>query len=95
MSPANESGEWRGGTRLWYHVIMRHFKLTALIENEDDGYIALCPELDIASQGGAVDEARANLKEAVEGFLEVASEEEIRNRLPSEIHIENMEVIVA
>ncbi len=26
-------------------------RLTAIIEREDDGYVALCPELDIASEG--------------------------------------------
>ena len=26
-------------------------QLTAIIEREDDSYVALCPELDIASQG--------------------------------------------
>ena len=38
----------------------------AVIESEDDGYVALCPELDIASQGGTVSEARENLREAIE-----------------------------
>ena len=53
----------------------RHF--TAIIEREDDGYVALCPELDIASQGDTIEEARANLTEALELFLETASREEI------------------
>lgn len=43
-------------------------QMTAIIEREDDGYVALCPELDIASQGSSVAEARANLKEALELF---------------------------
>ena len=40
-----------------------------------------CPELDVASQGNTVGEARANLMEAVELFFEVASAEEVRRRL--------------
>ena len=49
---------------------MRQLQLAAVIEREGDGYVALCPEVDIASQGGSVDEARANLREAVELFFE-------------------------
>ncbi len=53
---------------------------TAVIEKEDDLYVALCPELDIASQGATIEEAKANLTEAVELFLESADPEEIRRR---------------
>ena len=35
--------------------------LTAVIEREGDGYVALCPELDIASQGSNIEECRCNL----------------------------------
>ncbi len=55
--------------------------LTAIIEREGDGYVALCPELDIASQGDTVPEARANLQEALELFFETASVQEIETRL--------------
>ncbi len=55
--------------------------LTTIIEREGDGYVALCPELDIASQGDTVAEARDNLIEAVELFSEVASAEEVLRRL--------------
>lgn len=55
--------------------------LTAIIEFDGDGYVALCPELDIASQGDTAPEARANLVEAVELFLEVAPDAEIHRRL--------------
>lgn len=48
-------------------------RLTAIIEREGDGYVSLCPELDIASQGRTVEEARENLKEALELFFETAS----------------------
>jgi predicted RNase H-like HicB family nuclease len=55
--------------------------LTAIIEKEGIGYVSLCPELDIASQGETVAEARDNLQEALELFFECASPEEIETRL--------------
>ena len=61
-------------------------QLTAIIEREDDSYVALCLELDIASQGATVAEARENLKEALELFFETASETEIENRPRSEYY---------
>ncbi len=67
-------------------------KLTAIIEREGDGYVSLCPELDIASQGGNVEEARDNLREALELFFETASPEEIKQRLHSEIFVTQVEV---
>ncbi len=67
-------------------------RLTAIIEREGDGYSALCPEVDVASQGGSVDEARANLQEALELFFETASEEEIRDRLHGEVYVTQVEV---
>jgi predicted RNase H-like HicB family nuclease len=57
--------------------------LTAVIHREGDGYVSLCPELDVASQGDSVEEARRNLAEAVELFFECASPSEIRRRLHS------------
>ena len=45
-------------------------RLTAIIEREDDGYVALCPEVDVVSQGDTVSEARANLEEALTLFFE-------------------------
>jgi len=69
-------------------------QLTAIIEKEDDGYVALCPEVDVASQGNTVGEARANLKEALELFFEMASTEEINSRLHDEIYITHAEVAV-
>ena len=58
-------------------------ELTAIIEREGDGYVALCPEVDIASQGNTVQEARTNLQEALELFFEAASDREIARRLHS------------
>jgi predicted RNase H-like HicB family nuclease len=58
-------------------------QFTAIIEREGDGYISLCPELDIASQGDNIEEARRNLIEALELFLETADPSEVKNRLPT------------
>ena len=56
-------------------------KLTTFIEKEGNLYVAICPELNVASQGKTVDEARENLAEALELFFEYASEAEIKRRL--------------
>jgi len=60
---------------------------TTILEKEGDLYVALCPELDVASQGATVEEATANLKEAVELFLESADPREINQRLHGEVFI--------
>lgn len=65
---------------------------TAVLEREGDCYVALCPELDVVSQGKTVEEARANLREAVELFLETADESEVNERLRSEVYVTNFEV---
>jgi predicted RNase H-like HicB family nuclease len=69
-------------------------QLTAIIEREGDGYVALCPELDIASQGDTVQKARENLREALELFFESASVEEIKTRLREEVYVTQVEVAV-
>ena len=55
-------------------------QLTAIIGREDDGYVALCPELDVASQGDTVELARANLIEALKLFFETADASEVDRR---------------
>jgi predicted RNase H-like HicB family nuclease len=72
----------------------RTHSLTAIIEREDDLYVALCPELDIASQGDSVESARLNLVEALELFFETADPEEIKERLRGEVFITRLEVSV-
>ena len=67
-------------------------KLTAIIEREGNGYVSLCPELDIASQGGSIEEARDNLREALELFFEAASPEEVKQRLHGEVFVTQVEV---
>jgi predicted RNase H-like HicB family nuclease len=67
-------------------------QLTAIIEREGDGYVAHSPELDIASQGGTIEEARENLREALELFFETASPEEIQQRLHDEVYVTRVEI---
>lgn len=66
--------------------------LTAIIEREDEMYVSSCPELDIASQGNSIEEAKANLQEAIELFLETASETEVTQRLHNDIFITRLTV---
>ncbi len=72
----------------------KQHSFTAIIEHESDGYTALCPELDIASQGDSVEEARKTLLEAIELFFETGSEAEIQERLHDEVFITRLEVAV-
>jgi predicted RNase H-like HicB family nuclease len=69
-------------------------QLTAIIEREGDGYVGLCPELDIASQGDTIEAARNNLQEAVELFFETADPSEIERRRHSEVFVTRLEVEV-
>ncbi len=62
-------------------------QLTAIIQHEGDWYVALCPELDVASQGHSIEDARHNLVEAVELFLASASPEEIQRRSIGETYV--------
>jgi predicted RNase H-like HicB family nuclease len=74
---------------------MKHVQqVTAIIEREGDGYAALCPELDVASQGDTIELARRNLQEAIELFLETADPSEIERRRRSEIFVTRIEVEV-
>jgi predicted RNase H-like HicB family nuclease len=68
--------------------------MTAIIEREGDGFVALCPELDIASQGATIEEARANLVEALTLFFETASPSEVTKRLRNEVFVTQVEVPV-
>jgi predicted RNase H-like HicB family nuclease len=67
-------------------------QLTAIIEREGSGYVATCAELDIASQGETVEEARRNLQEAVELFFETADPSEVESRLSSEVFVTRLDV---
>lgn len=69
-------------------------RLTAIIQREGDGYAALCPELDVASQGDTIESARENLREALELFFECASSEEVQQRLGEEVFVTQLEVSI-
>jgi predicted RNase H-like HicB family nuclease len=71
-----------------------HKQLTAMISREGDGFVSLCPELDIASQGATIEGARENLKEALELFYETASPEELKSRLHNEMYVTRVEVAI-
>ena len=69
-----------------------HKRLTAIIHREEDQFVALSPELDIASQGDTIEEARKNLQEALELFFECASSEEIQRRMSEDVFVTSVEV---
>ena len=53
-----------------YCLRMSLRRLTAVVHQEENLYVAECPEIGTVSQGGSVEEAVANLKEATELYLE-------------------------
>lgn len=67
-------------------------RFTAMIYRENGGYVALCPELDVASQGHSIEDASANLREAIELFLESADPSEVLMRMHGEVFIAALEV---
>ena len=70
-------------------------QLTAIVEREGDGYVALCPQVDVASQGLTVAEARDNLAEALTLFFETASASEIDQRLRGENYVTQIKSAVS
>lgn len=66
--------------------------MTAIIEREGDSFVSLCPELDIASAGASIEEARTNLVEALTLFFEVADVSEVNRRFHSEVIVTQVEV---
>lgn len=71
-------------------------KLNILIEKDEDGYYAYCPELPgCQTQGDSLEEVRENMKEAVEVYLETLSEEEKTAIFSKEVMTMTLEVQVA
>ena len=70
-------------------------QLTAIIQREADGFVALCPEFDVASQGDTIEAARENLREALELFFECASANEIQDRMGNEVFVTQVEVVIS
>ena len=69
-------------------------RLTAIIQADGTGFVSLCPELDVASQGETIEEVRDNLREALELFFECASPAEIEQRWIGEVVVTQVEVAV-
>ncbi|MFM7073959.1 MAG: type II toxin-antitoxin system HicB family antitoxin [Planctomycetota bacterium] len=69
-------------------------RLTAVIQREDDGFVAFCPELDIASQGSKIQDARDQLREALELFFECALSSEIESRLGNDVFVTHIVVSI-
>ncbi len=69
-------------------------KLLSIIEREGDGYVSWCPQLDIASQGDSIEQARDNLQEALTIFFEIASDDEVQHRRREDIFVTQLEVAV-
>jgi predicted RNase H-like HicB family nuclease len=69
-------------------------RLTAIIEREGNGFSSVCPELDIASQGDSIEEARTNLIEAMTLFFEVADDSEVAHRLHGDVFVTQVAVPV-
>jgi predicted RNase H-like HicB family nuclease len=70
-------------------------RLTAIIEREGDGYVALCPEYDVASEGSTIEQARENLVEALTLFFECADADEVSRRFTPEVLVTQVEIRVA
>jgi predicted RNase H-like HicB family nuclease len=73
---------------------MRNEEFTAIIQREGNGFVSLCPELDIASQGDSIEEARKNLVEAIELFFETADPSEVSRRFRNEVYVTRLEITV-
>jgi predicted RNase H-like HicB family nuclease len=74
--------------------MQRAQRLTAIIERENGGCVALCPALDIVSQGASIEEARANLVEALTLFFETADPSEVVRRYHGDVYVTQVEVPV-
>src|SRR5205823_8729338 len=86
-SPSGRTGGKRNQVNAPLERTNMSKRLTAIIQAEGDGFVALCPELDIASQGGSIVEARDNLREALELFFECAPPAEVQERLAGEVFV--------
>jgi predicted RNase H-like HicB family nuclease len=68
-------------------------KISVVIEKDDFGYFAYCPELEgCHSQGNTFEEAMANIKEAADLYIETLSQDELRQRISHEILTTSLEV---
>ncbi len=71
-------------------------KVSIVIEKDEYGYYAYCPELEgCQTQGDSFEEVIINIKEAIELYIETLSEDEIKEALSKEILTTTLEVQVA
>jgi len=72
------------------------YKVSVVIEKDEYGYYAYCPELEgCQTQGDSLEETINNMKEAIELYLETMSDDEIKEALSREILTTTIEVKVA
>jgi predicted RNase H-like HicB family nuclease len=72
------------------------YKVSIVIEKDEFGYYAYCPELEgCQSQGDTFEEVMVNIKEAIELYLETLSQDEIKESVSKEILTTTLEVQVA
>ncbi|MDO8427200.1 MAG: type II toxin-antitoxin system HicB family antitoxin [Deltaproteobacteria bacterium] len=72
------------------------YKVSVVIEKDEHGYFAYCPELEgCQTEGGSIDEVMSNMKEAIELYIETLTEEEKKAYLSKEILTTTMEIQVA
>ncbi len=71
------------------------YKINVVIEKDEYGYYAYCPELEgCQTQGDSVEEVLENIKEAIDLYLETLSKDEIKAFLSKEILTTSLEVKV-
>jgi predicted RNase H-like HicB family nuclease len=72
------------------------YKVSVIIERDQHGYYAYCPELEgCQTQGNSLDDIMAKIKEAIELYLETLSAEERKEYISQEILTTSLEVKVA
>lgn len=67
-------------------------QMTAIIKRKGRGYIALCPQLDISSQGETIEQAKGNLREQLELFIESVPPDELKRHLDQEVFVTSVDV---
>lgn len=72
------------------------YQVSIIIEKDEDGYYAYCPQLEgCQSQGNTIEEAKINIQESIELYLSTLSNQERKNLLDQEIVTMSVEVNVA
>ncbi len=73
-----------------------HYQITAVIEKDEYGYYAYCPQLEgCQTQADSLEEIKKNIQEAIELYLSTLTEEEKQSLLVKEISLINVEIKVA